>query len=167
MQRLCGLRRRIVATLDSPLMVMNVLHLQITGACIIARIKDMNLAVGATQKSDHGNFPSVLPMRADGVDQAVLFRQQTVRITSPFRPVAVPSNATNVRTCKVGLQQRASVRLYFSEKGFSFFPAIHFITHLLVDYSNTKVSYSYSPSLVPLDTYTEQRNGLFAASVSN
>lgn len=88
---------------------MNILILRITGARIISMIKDMNLAVGATQKRNQGVFPSIITLRADGIDQAVLSVQQTVRVACPLGTIAVSSDATNVRTGKVGLQERSSV----------------------------------------------------------
>jgi hypothetical protein len=88
---------------------MNIVFLRIPWTSVGSWTKHMNLAVRATQKSNQAVFKLVLSLGADRIDQAVLSVQQTVRVACPLGTIAVSSDATNVRTGKVGLQERSSV----------------------------------------------------------
>jgi hypothetical protein len=106
---------KIVAALQTPLVIMNVILFWIAGTSVVARVKNMNLAVRATQKSNQILFKQVISLRANRVDQAILLGQQTVRVAHPLGTIAMPSHTTFVRACEIRLKNRAIAIFRVSE----------------------------------------------------
>lgn len=67
-----GIVNLVVTAFHGPLVVMNVLLVDITSPSVVTRTKYMNLTVISTDDIDQRVFPVVISVRADRVDQAVL-----------------------------------------------------------------------------------------------